>query len=144
MKIIFYKNKGEPLDILIRLITNGKYSHCELIFSDGVCFSSSPRDGGVRFSNIALKDNHWDYLELEVDDEEKIYNWCKQYVGQKYDWLGAISCVYPIVQGAKNRWFCSEICIKCLIDNNIIDEDLLPVKSSPSTLYDILVSLITK
>ena len=33
----------------VRVIDRGPYSHCELVFSDGLSASASYIDGGVRF-----------------------------------------------------------------------------------------------
>ena len=52
MRVAFYKGEGNFFDKLIRWWTKSSYSHCELIFSDGIFFSADPRDGGVRYKNI--------------------------------------------------------------------------------------------
>jgi hypothetical protein len=54
VKIALYKGKKTITDKLISWWDRGLYSHVELVFSDGLCASSSPRDGGVRMKPIEL------------------------------------------------------------------------------------------
>lgn len=110
MNVLFYKASGDYIDKIIQL--TGPYSHCEIEFSNGICFSSSGRDGGVRFKNIANTTNYhinWDFLEFDIDDKE-LLNWAKTQVGLKYDWPGLIGTCFNIYLESNNRWFCSEIC----------------------------------
>ena len=51
MKLAFYKAKGDWVDLLIRVFTNSKYSHVEIVHIKD-WYSSSPRDGGVRVKQI--------------------------------------------------------------------------------------------
>ena len=55
MKLAFYKAKhGTKIDKIVAAAIGSEYSHVELVFSDGICFSASPRDKGVRFKTINL------------------------------------------------------------------------------------------
>lgn len=87
--LALYKGSGGSLydrltDWLIRKITKGKYSHCEIAvkketnFTDRYdceeyyeCYSSSVRDGGVRKKVIHLDDGKWDLIKLNnvVEDQ---------------------------------------------------------------------------
>lgn len=108
MKMAFYKGKGNFFDALVRLVTRSEYSHCEIVI-DGVCWSSSPRDGGVRRTQINLQSGHWDVIDL-VGNEEAVSLWFKSREGASYDWIGLIRTVIPFFPHSKTKWFCSEAC----------------------------------
>lgn len=113
MKLAMYKGKGNFYDMLIRIVTNSQYSHCELVI-DGICYSSSPRDGGVRMKYIYLDDN-WDSFNLlEEYTQEKALDWFVKNVSKKYDWFGAITSILPFSINASNKFFCSEACATML------------------------------
>jgi hypothetical protein len=86
--------------------TRSPYSHCELVI-DGVCYTSSMTDGGVRSKVIDLKNGKWDVIEIQ-GDKEKALAWFAAHAGQKYDWLGALKFGFPFLSRGKNRWFCSD------------------------------------
>ena len=132
MQIIFYKAKyGSFTDKLIAFFTRSKYSHVELVFSDGVCGSSSARDGGVRLKTIDM-DSHWDIFDLpNVYDESAIRYWFYINDGDSYDWLGAISSVFRIDLTTEDKKFCSYTVA--------INLGLSPIRS-PGSLYRTLVS----
>ena len=111
MKIIFYKAKyGTILDKLIGLFSFSKYSHCELVFSNGICASSSSRDGGMRFKYIDINE-HWDIFDLNMDvDEASIRYWFSINDGDSYDWVGAIASLFRIDLSTDDKKFCSEAC----------------------------------
>lgn len=131
MKIAFYKSKkGKILDKFISIFTLSKYSHCEMVFSDGISASSSPRDGGVRFKNIAF-DEKWDLYEMTVHfDEYEIRKWFLKHDDNEYDFLGAFGALFGVDLTNRNKKFCSYSCATVLgIKNNII---------SPGKLFKIL------
>lgn len=124
MKVAFYKAKGTLFDALIKIWTcpitelfTGKwkhsYSHCEVIFSDGIWFSSSPRDGGVRYKYIVEAPDTWDILTLDVplQAELMVRDWCTKQVGKKYDWVGVLlgQLLHMGYIQDPHRWYCSEI-----------------------------------
>ena len=69
--LAFYKGNDRLLDKVITWTSRGIYSHVEVII-DGISYSSSGRDGGIRkklpsfmsYDNI----NKWDIFELKVND----------------------------------------------------------------------------
>jgi len=143
MQVIFYKSKyGDWWDKLVTLVTGDAQSHCELAFT-GVedptkttYFSSSPRDGGVRFKQMEIDPEHWDTIELSIDKEQehKIREWCVSQTGMKYNWLGALGLPFR----SKHRWYCSEICATALnLDTNLNLN--LETKTTPGYLYCSLV-----
>lgn len=113
MQLAFYK--GPPTELqhrlahwLICVLTFSRYSHVELVI-DGVCWSSSFRDGGVRPARINLASGHWDVFEV-AGDPERALAWFRAHRGEPYDWWGMLR-VCPLL-----RWlprtpfarFCSE------------------------------------
>lgn len=106
MQIALYKGSGTLFDKIIRIVTRSKYSHCELVM-DGICYSSSIRDGGVRMKAILLEEDKWDVLDID-GNRAKAVTWYLSNVNKKYDWLGAITSVLPITLNFKNKFFCSE------------------------------------
>lgn len=106
-------------DWLIRKLTKGIYSHCEIVIKrrelignydyDVVydCYSSSPRDGGVRMKQFTPSPDKWDLIELNgvsVKHIDDLYQCTK---GKQYDWLGALGVVFKNCQNPQ-KYFCSE------------------------------------
>jgi len=137
--IAFYKGNGgnwwqRLQDRLIRLFTRGEYSHCEI--ADDFCepryygcFTSSPRDGGVRFKKMELPSEKWDLIEFRVNYSE-VLNFYLTHKGKKYDWLGVLGFVLRTKQ-SPNRYFCSEYVAEFLGFPE-------PWRFSPNDLYAIL------
>ena len=115
--LAFYKGKGNWMDKLIRLFTRGQYSHVELAIYKGDwrfdCYSSSPRDGGVREKTMALNPMNWDFIPVDIE-QAKIVDFYYETRGMKYDFLGAIGLVIPFLHQDKKKWFCSEWCANVL------------------------------
>jgi len=139
--IAFYRGRGGNFwqrlqDTLIRLFTRGEYSHCELAISMGnlsgeyECFTSSPRDGGVRFKHMPLPSNEWELIPLEAYNRYQVMNFYLAYEGKKYDWAGVLGFVLRTRQNP-NRYFCSEFCAEFL---GFPD----PWRFSPNDLHAIL------
>jgi hypothetical protein len=109
--------RGTPTDWKNRLghwlvcaLTTSKYSHVEL-FYDGVCYSSSYRDGGVRAKVITdLNDSgHWDLFPITID-VEPVGARFKADEGKPYGWRGMLR-VCPLLRWLPRRdgeRFCSE------------------------------------
>lgn len=93
---------------LARWIDGGPYSHCELIFSDGLSGSASFIDGGVRLKAIDYDPAHWDFIELPASMEAQARDWFEQHQGAGYDLIGNLKFVAWFVPHSKSRWFCSE------------------------------------
>jgi hypothetical protein len=128
MYLAFYKG---PADGLGKQVfhdavcwrTRSKYSHVELVLdiSDagiGACWSSSARDGGVRFKPIDLSTGRWDIYDVcgVFDNHERVYacEWFLRHAGAKYDYLGLLIFVGYINVGEPSRWFCSEAVAEAL------------------------------
>ncbi|MBS9778577.1 MAG: enoyl-CoA hydratase [Gammaproteobacteria bacterium] len=107
-------------DTLIRVLTKGKYSHCEIAISrkDGKfdCYSSSPRDGGVRYKVMDLPSDRWDLQQITGLKQRDVVSYFNQTQGAKYDWLGAIGVIVGCPDD-KSKFFCSEWCYNLLFDS---------------------------
>lgn len=117
MKIAFYKAGFKRFfDFVIILASRSRYSHCEIIFSDGLCASASPRDNGVRFKKIDLDSGHWDIVDLSRYhfDEAEVRQWFIDHANQAYDWRGAIGSAFNLKLISDNKKFCSQACAYAL------------------------------
>lgn len=112
MRIAFYKVNRPGLQglysRLARWVDGGRYSHVELIFSDGVSASSSFIDGGVRFKSIDYDPEHWDFLDVPAEAELAARKWFLDHMGDGYDLIGTARFVAWFIKHNKRRWFCSE------------------------------------
>ncbi|GAB1660348.1 enoyl-CoA hydratase [Mannheimia haemolytica] len=128
--LALYKGSGGNLydrftDWIIRKITKGKYSHCEIAVQKSAikdhyhrevwyeCYSSSPRDGGVRQTVINLDDGKWDLIELPNVHEQQIKAYFSGTEGKPYDWRGVLGIVLGIKQ-KRDNYFCSEWCFNLI------------------------------
>lgn len=131
MKLAFYKATRPGLagfmNRLIRWWTNSPYSHVELVFSDGVCGSSSFEDGGVRLKHIEMSPEKWDFVDIG-GDEQAARNWFLIHYGQPYDVLGLFGFIWRRGTHSRGKWSCSEAVAASL---HIIDAEQL----SPHLLY---------
>lgn len=141
MKIAFYKGKGQILDKVIKWFTGGNFSHVEILFKDGICFSSSTRDKGIgcRFKQIDMDDGKWGIIDVEVPDEseEAVRDWCTTQLACKYDFIGIIGfAITPFRNSMQSdkRWYCSEIVAEGLRRGNT-KYDNIPKRINPSMLH---------
>lgn len=93
----------------IRAWTWSRWSHAELVIN-GVCWSSSARDGGVRCKRIDLDSGHWDVLDLHLKHEQvtAALAWYQEHQGAAYDYLGIARFVAPFIGHGRTRWECFE------------------------------------
>lgn len=113
MKLALYKGKKRLFNRVASFLTKGPYSHVEILFSDGMCGSSSDIDGGVRLKVINLEDGNWDVIDLP-GDEEKARRWFENHTGEKYDYIGLTRFVWSKSRGIYGRWLCSEAVMEAL------------------------------
>ena len=111
-RAVFYKGTRPGLagiyNRLVRWIGRGPYSHCELIFSDGMAASASWMDGGVRFKKIEFDPDRWDFIDLPLELEASARLWFAEHAGQGYDLMGNLRFLFGIVRESAGKWFCSE------------------------------------
>jgi len=114
MKVAFLKGTG-ILDRLIQFWTFSKYSHCELIFSDGSSFGTSLTSPfKTQFTYKMYFHQHWDIVEVDVPPEKEllIKAFCWTQVDKKYDWKAIFfSMILPFRKEDPSKWICSEICV---------------------------------
>lgn len=120
-------------DNLIRLRTVSWFSHVELVVN-GVCYSSSPRDSGVRHKVMNLDDEKtWCVIDLpwlNQADVAKIIQFYEKTQGAKYDWLGvAVGQLLAAKIHRKQQYFCSEWIAEALGFDD-------PWRYSPQTLFN--------
>jgi hypothetical protein len=117
VKIALYKSTRPGLSGLFNILTRwwiaGPYSHCELIFSDGMAASSSFLDKGVRFKQIDFDPARWDFITVD-GDEAAARAWFEIHEGQGYDLLGLIGFMVRPITGQKHKWVCSEAVMAAL------------------------------
>ena len=124
MKLASYKAFNPDstwLDKAIGIMSFGKYSHSELIFSSGhYSFSISPRDGGARVKNINFNPDHWDIVDLKLTDKEeiRILGECSKMAYYRYDYIGALFSISPFCIKKKNKGFCSQVITNLLSETN--------------------------
>ena len=102
-------------DGLTRILTRGRYSHCEiatrLAGQDSEpqyeCYSASLRDKGVRRKTMPLPPAKWDLIPLPDDVGGRLATLWSQTQGQGYDLPGAFGVVFGLREN-RRRWFCSE------------------------------------
>ena len=107
VKIAFYKGRRRAFNRLVSWWTRGPYSHTELVI-DGVSYSSSFTDGGVRAKVIEYDPEHWDVVDAPWVDAEAALAWFRAHEGRGYDLLGLVGFVLGPVEEDKARYFCSE------------------------------------
>lgn len=115
IKIHFYKARnGKIRDKIVGLVS--VFSHVELEIN-GVCYSASNRDGGVRSKVIDTSNaQKWLSFDLKKDIDENI---CLLYFesvrGQKYDWLNILlTQLIKLDIQSDNKQICSEFVANCL------------------------------
>ena len=102
-------------DGLTRILTRGRYSHCELAVripetaggQEYECYSASLRDGGVRRKIMPLPSAKWDLIELPDSVGGRLHGLWEETQGQGYDLPGAFGVVFGLPEN-RRRWFCSE------------------------------------
>lgn len=119
MKLALYKGTRPGFQglysRLARWLDGGSYSHCELVFGDGVSASSSYIDGGVRFKIIDYGDtDHWDFIDLPDALEDSARDWFRIHAGQPYDLWGNVRFAFGFARESKGAWFCSEAVMAAL------------------------------
>lgn len=111
MRAAFYKGTrpgaSGVYNRLVRAWERGPYSHCELVFSDGISASSSFLDGGVRFKLISFDPANWDIFEMPVHLEMAARKWFTDHEGEAYDLMGNVHLVIGFVPSCLRKRFCS-------------------------------------
>jgi len=131
IKVALYKKSKTLFGRLIRLKQNlqwyagrySQYSHTELVFEDGLFFSSSETDWWVRFKKIKPKKRNWDFIEIEITNSQydKILKFCKSQENNNYNFTGIVLAQICNLNIKKDtEWFCSEITSRALQEANLL------------------------
>ena len=150
IKIAFYKGSGSSLllkatNLLIKVWTMGKYSHCELIISDSKSdrwYSISGMGLGIirRNSNYQYVDSEWDIYSVNTEASDgELEKLLILEMGKKYDWVGIFFCqIFSINMEDPKRWFCSEYCMASLKKALILKSNNSAQSTSPNDLVRIM------
>ena len=114
-QLAFYK--GPPQDdwvhtlshYSIRVWTWSKWSHAELVLN-GVCWSASGRDHGVRRKTINLESGRWDVVDITITDVQaiKALAWFTMHEGDGYDYRNIARFLFTPIGQDRDRWVCFE------------------------------------
>lgn len=109
--------KGPPTHDLVHTVTHygirlgtwSPWSHSELVL-DGLCWSSSVRDNGVRSKIIDLNSGRWDVINLNLSNGEYFLaeQWFKEHEGMPYDYRGVARFALPFIPEDPQAVFCFE------------------------------------
>lgn len=134
MKLACYKGNRPGIAGLfnraVRWWLGGKYSHTELVFSDGYSGSSSWLDGGVRLKKIDFDPAKWDLFDIGTDAMEAFaLHWFLTNQGAKFDLLGLLGFIWRRGTRDNGKWFCSASVAAALgyEESYRIDPCLLPI-----------------
>lgn len=154
LKVAFYRARidGRIWDQAVNWFSGfGGFAHVELVFSDGVSFSSTSMDQppGPRFKQIdySAHPKRWELVDLpqvssEIEDSVRAWATEKVAMNAGYDWgaiWGFVPFVRRFVAPDDDRWICSEIVATALLFAGV-----LPISSpamhqiSPNRLRKLL------
>jgi hypothetical protein len=142
MVIAFQKNDPNLFPKLIRWWTKSPYSHCEIIFTNGLTFSADCNSTGIRTKFKTSNHNtvDWDFVKIPVDaeTEAKLFRWATTEAGCLYDFVGIVfTQILPLSFQNPWWWFCSELCTAFLQQAGLLT-DLIAYKLNPGQLFKIL------
>jgi len=144
MHLAFYRGPGDMITHAIRHITHGPYSHVELLFPNGWCFSASGHLGnaGVRWDRKDSMDE-WDLVPLPGVTDRQVkaaIQYSNEMTCLKFDWAGMAGFVFPWIEDNPCQWYCSEICLAIMQDcfGMFVGKCR---KIDPNTLYTLVQSL---
>lgn len=146
MQFAFLRANRTPLGWFILTFERGKYSHCELIFSDGWSFSCVANEDmqhlGVRKIKLdpAASRLDWDTIELpfiDVAQERRIRDYAEGMLGLPYDVISLLGYVFHAGTLFPNAYICSEACLRMLQYGGYWLTDKF---FSPTALYEFLVT----
>jgi hypothetical protein len=119
MKLAFKRASRNPFTLgwwINRLSGGDGFCHVELVFSDGISFSSTtldPEGGdkGVRFKWINYSHpEEWVFVQLfpSYGGEQRIREKAESIVGKPYDTRGTLRFAIPLLKEHPDAYFCSE------------------------------------
>jgi hypothetical protein len=141
MRLAFKKSSGFTGKLIDWLSGGDGFCHVELIFSDGISFSSTTMDEekpGVRFKQIAYSHPQtWVFVELAVTEDQEAQMVCKaiEIEHAPYDYRGVARFVLPWMPEHPTAYFCSESVLTALQAGGLFP-GIKPHKVSPNRLYE--------
>lgn len=112
VKLAAYVGKGNLFNAAIRARTGSQMSHCEIII-DGLWYSASIRDRGVRRKYIDPKPGDWEYQILPWADAGKTIHWFDENEEVRYGLLDVAAQLFGIRKDAPGET-CSTACAAAL------------------------------
>ncbi|MHA2263655.1 MAG: hypothetical protein ACXAEN_14765 [Candidatus Thorarchaeota archaeon] len=141
MQLAFYRGSSDGVfGKAIKWWTKSEFSHVEILFEGGVSWSSSLKDGGVRFKKIKADEGKWVYVDMpfiEPTAEFAIKAWAASKIGASYGMWDCAKFVLPFLRSKSSQWFCSEAVLTALQSQWFLLNHR-PDKISPGKLYDIV------
>ena len=114
VSLALYVGKGKIGNWAIRKWTGSQESHCELVV-DGLAYSSSLMDGGVRVKYIEWNPAHWEFIPIPWASKEDVISHYNKTKSNKYGWWSLItSQVFNRNRDEGNADFCSGWCAEAL------------------------------
>ncbi len=143
MRLMFYFGPGDLVTKLIRLITQGPYSHVELQFTNGWRFFSSGHGlylGVHMHCDHKVYDEWWECVEIPATQEEEdaALQFAFQYIGLPFDWRGMFGFLFPFLDRRRRK---AKYCSSVILDVLQNSMQMLPgheLKVSPNGLYRLL------
>jgi hypothetical protein len=144
MKLLFYWGPGDLVSNIIRVLTNGPYSHVEMQFTDGCRFFSSGHGiykGVHMICDRKVYDEHWDQVLIPATEEQEraAERFIFHLIGFPFDLRAMIYFLVPFFERHKKARYCSAIVL------NVLQESLgmfpgVNLKISPNGLHRLFVS----
>jgi uncharacterized protein YycO len=138
--------KFDFIEIVMGLVSNGVFFHCEIIFENGAVGYSS-KDTGVVLKNIQDRNytKDWFFYEIPCSEkqEQKIKEWFIQNQNLKYNWTGILgNMITGLSLDFTGGQFCSQSCFSALTTSGVMkDYGFVPSEISPSDLQLIIQKL---
>lgn len=114
VKLALYVGKGKIGNSAVRAWTGRQESHCELIV-EGLAYSSSLMDKGVRKKYIDFDSENWYVVDIPWASKERVIAHYEKTKSNKYGWWSLItSQLFNRNQDDSKADFCSEWCARAL------------------------------
>lgn len=137
--LAFYRAEyGGLLSKLIAWASGGAYSHVEFVFPNNLSISSR-ESGGVQIKQIFYDPQQWDFCRVPCDTH-RLWRFCYEKVGLKYDWAGVIGYLprFKDLQD-QNKWYCSELMVRALQHVGVLQGENA-LAHSPNSLHSLLTT----
>ena len=135
MQVAFHKGGSSVGGKIIKWWDSGPYSHCEIIFSDGLWASASfLGKQQVRGKLIKPSADGWDYITLPASYEQAARAFFAKTEGVRYDLFGQVRFIIAPYRGKGDKYWCSEWVAEALGLRE-------PWRYGPNGLYNVLCTI---